>query len=429
MTAARRTMRWRALRPLLTKDYRLLIGSVALSIFGMGMWTIVLVFQVFAIDDSPVALSSVVACLSIGLFVFALVGGVAADRFSRRTIVIVVQLTNTVAVGAATALALTGHVRMWHLAVTSAVLGAGSAFFYPAYSGYLPQVLPPEELLAANGLEGALRPTLQQAAGPALGGIIVGAFFPAVGAVAVTVLFAAAFVLTLFLAPLPKPAEAEDEPAPRTSMFADLRGGVRFVVRTRWLLWTLLFAFLQALVVMGPIEVLLPFIARDNFDNGEQVFGFLLTAWGAGGAIGSLAMSSWRLPRRYLTVMVLCWGFGSAPLLLAGLTTSFWILAAALFTVGFTTGAGLVIWGTLLQRRVPIDMIGRVASLDFFVSIALMPLSIALVGPIATVVPIPVIFLAAGLIPCVLAAVAVIAGRMPQDERAHPLDQSEEQPN
>ncbi len=67
-------------------------------------------------------------------------------------------------------------------------------------------------------------------------------------------------------------------------------------------------------------------------------------------------------------------------------------------------------------------MIGRVASLDFFVSIALMPLSVAVAGPLSTVVPTPVIFTAAGVIPLLLAMTAVLAGRMTSDEIANPLD-------
>ena len=67
----------------------------------------------------------------------------------------------------------------------------------------------------------------------------------------------------------------------------------------------------------------------------------------------------------------------------------------------------MVIWGTLLQRLVPPEMIGRVASLDFFVSIAFMPVSIAIAGPLSLIVPIPAIFIVAGVAPTLLAIVAL----------------------
>lgn len=197
--SATESTRLRALRPLASRDYRLLFAAVGVEVFGTGMWTIVMVFQVLALDDSPLALSAVATGLSLGLLAFAMAGGVIADRYSQRRILITVQASTAAVMTAVAVLALTGGIQLWQLAAASFALGAGSAFFFPAYSAYLPRILPPEQLLAANGLEGALRPTLGQGLGPALGGLIVGAFLPAAGAVVVAASFALAFVLLLFL--------------------------------------------------------------------------------------------------------------------------------------------------------------------------------------------------------------------------------------
>ena len=179
------------------------------------------------------------------------------------------------------------------------------------------------------------------------------------------------------------------------------------------------------LLAMGPMDVLIPFIARQRFVHGGQIYGFVLAAYGAGSALGALAVSTRALPRRYLTVMMMLWSVGSLPLVVVGATWSFPVMATAMFTVGLASGAGMVIWGTLLQRRVPAHMLGRVASLDFFVSLSFMPLSMALAGPLSKVVPVQLIFAAAGVLPIVLAAVALIAARMPRDEIAHPLGGAE----
>ena len=411
----------RALRPLTSRDYRLLFAAVGIEVFGTGMWTIVMVFQVLALDDSPLALSAVATGMSLGLFVFSILGGVVADRFSKRRIIITVQGCTAAVMTAVAALSLTGTIELWHVGVASFAMGAGSAFFYPAYSAYLPQVLPPEQLLAANGLEGALRPSMGQGLGPALGGIIVGMFFPAIGAVIVAASYAIAFVITLFLSRRDE-ASKTMPPEGRTNVWGDLRAGVSYVVRTRWLLWTLIFGSSLALIIQGPIEVLLPFLTRDRFEDAEATFGFLLAAFGIGGAVGSLVVSSLKLPRRYLTCMIVCWGAGTLPLVVIGVVDNLILMLAALFVVGAGTGAGVVIWGTLLQRLVPLDMIGRVASLDFFVSIAFMPVSIAIAGPLSLVVPIPVIFVIAGVLPLALALIAIVAGRMRESEARHPLD-------
>ncbi len=97
------------------------------------------------------------------------------------------------------------------------------------------------------------------------------------------------------------------------TLLRDLREGFAFMVRTPWLLWTLLFASMFVLVVLGPIEVLLPFIAQDRFADGARAYGFILAFFGVGSALGALTVSSRRMPRRYLTTMMAMWGLGLRP--------------------------------------------------------------------------------------------------------------------
>jgi predicted MFS family arabinose efflux permease len=204
-------------------------------------------------------------------------------------------------------------------------------------------------------------------------------------------------------------------------MLGDVREGFRYMVRTPWLLSTLLFAAVMLLAFIGPFEVLVPFAIKAA-GGGPSQHALVLAAFGIGGAVGSLAVASWRLPRRYLTVMNLCWGIGCVPLVVFGLTTRLWVMLAAGAVMGATFQAGMVIWGTLLQRRVPPALLGRVSSLDFFVSISLMPVSMALAGPVSELIGLTATFVVGGLAPPVFAVVAIVAARLPADEIAHPLD-------
>ena len=411
---------WRVLAPFRFREYRLLIGALSISIFAEGMWAVVMALQVIALDNDPASLSLVATCLGAGLVAFVLVGGLTADRVNQRTIIIAVESVNVAVVATVATLSSLDVLRIWHLAVAAAMLGIAAAFFFPAFSAMLPRILPAEQLLAANGVEGVVRPVFQRAVGPAVAGVLVGMTFPALGAGTVAALFAVGLALLVATRPAVKPVAVQkgrDQPR----VLRDLRDGFRFMMRTPWLLWTVLFASIWVLVVLGPIEVLLPFIAQRRFEDGSRMYGFILAFFGVGSAIGALAVSSGRLPRRYLTVMMVMWGAGSLPLAIVGWTSSFPLMALAIFVVGVTDGAGSVIWGTLLQRRVPRAMLGRVSSLDFFVSLAFMPLSFAIAGPLSKVVSMETIFLAAGVVPVVLAAVAMVAARMRRDEIAHPL--------
>ena len=146
------------------------------------------------------------------------------------------------------------------MAVAAAVLGIAAAFFFPAYSAYLPRILPAEQLLAANGVEGVVRPVLQRAAGPAVAGARQG-HLPDVGRRR-----RRGVVRSRAGAVGSHPARhrsARDRTTGRPHLLDDLRAGLRFVVGTPWLLATVLFATGAVLLIIGPIEVLLPFVTAE----------------------------------------------------------------------------------------------------------------------------------------------------------------------
>jgi predicted MFS family arabinose efflux permease len=264
---------------------------------------------------------------------------------------------------------------------------------------------------------------LQNAAGPASAGFLVASISPgaALAATAVASLLAASCLWALPTTPVRRTLPADGEAG--TGLLADVREGFVYMVRTPWLLATLLFASAMLLVFIGPFEVLVPFAVRDA-GGGPSQHAAVLMAWGIGGAGGSLVVASLRLPRRYLTVMNALWGIGCIPIVVFGLGADLWLMVAAGAVMGATFQAGMVIWGTLLQRRVPPALLGRVSSLDFFVSLSFMPLSMALAGSVSEVVGLTAVFLVAGLAPLAMAVVAILAARMPADEIAHPLDPS-----
>jgi predicted MFS family arabinose efflux permease len=146
-----------------------------------------------------------------------------------------------------------------------------------------------------------------------------------------------------------------------------------------------------------------------------------MAAFGIGGAIGSLAMASRPMPKRYLTVMNLMWGAGCLPFIVMGVTSHIWVVVVAALVLGALFSGPMVIWGTLLQRRVPPELLGRVASLDFFVSVSLMPVSMALAGPVSDAIGLTKTFVIAGAAPVVFAVAAILIWRLPEDELANPL--------
>ena len=163
-----------AFRPLRHRDFRLLWTGLAISLVGSGLWLVALAWQAIELGGGPTELSLVTALFSAGLLAFVLIGGV----LSQRLVKLAADLIRAAVLVILGLLSLSGDLRIWHLAVGGVLIGAGEAFFIPSYTALLPHLLPEDELLAANGLEGTLRPLAQQAAGPALGGVAVAALSP-----------------------------------------------------------------------------------------------------------------------------------------------------------------------------------------------------------------------------------------------------------
>ncbi|PUA83013.1 MFS transporter [Nocardioides currus] len=413
----------RALTPFRTPAYRWLAVALSASSFASGVWIVALVWEVIRLGGGPGQLSTVMTASAVGVLVPALLAGVVADRVPQKLILLVVALVELVAMTLVAFLSSADLNAVWILACVTFVTGMGMAFYYPAYSAWLPALIPESDLQAVNGFEGMVRPTIGQAIGPAVAGAVVGAASPGAAFTVAAVSSAVGLVVLARVPQTPIRRTLDDAHArhPVRSAVADMREGFSYMIRTPWLLATLLFASLMILVMMGPLEVLIPFLIKDRLGGGPDDHSYVLAAFGIGGALGSLLVASIRMPRRYLTWMNLGWGVGCLPFLVIALADRIWVVVVAAGVMGALFSAPMVIWGTLLQRRVPPALLGRVASLDFFVSVSLMPVSMALAGPVADAIGLRNTFYIAGAVPLVVAVVATLWARLPADEIAHPL--------
>ncbi|WP_372493274.1 MFS transporter [Gordonia alkaliphila] len=423
----------RVLQPFALRQYRWLVAGLALALFGDGVWLIALIWQVIALGGGPGAVSLASGIAAVGMVASTLLGGVLADRASQRSIIIGLETVKLLAFASVGIAALLHLLTLPHLVVAALLVGITTGMYYPAYSALLPRVVDAAQLLAANGVEGFLRPVLLQAAGPLIAGVIVGAASPGtailVGALA-CVLAAACYVA---MGPIvddvtDSDAVAQSEhpaPHPIASIVADLGEGFAYMWRTPWL-WASLFYFsFLLLMVMGPLEVLVPFALRERVAGGAADHAMVLAAFGAGAALGAFVLASRPMPRRYLSLIFGLWAVAALPLVVMGVTHStFWFVVAG-FGLGLLLDGPMVLWGTLLQRRVPTPLLGRISGLDFFVSAALMPVSMAVVAPISGVLGVTATFVLAGLLPVPAAVLFYVWARLWRDEIDHPLQISE----
>jgi MFS family permease len=365
--------------PLRHRDFRVLWTGMTISLIGDGIFLIAIAWESYSLWNAPAALSIVGIGMTIPTIAFLLIGGVVSDRRDRRLVMAWADGLRAVAVAVLAALVLMGALRFWELVVLVAIYGVGTAFFMPAFEAILPELLPKEDLPAANALDQFVRPIAMRLIGPVAGGALVAA-----SAGLAFAIDAASFAACL-VAVLAMPRRAGRRVVVKTSSVAALKEGLRFVRQRVWLWGTLVSAAISYLVFLGPAEVLLPYLVKNELHASAGTLGLVLAAGGVGAVGGAAVMGHRGHPRRDVTVMYMTWTIATLAIAGYGIANAAWQLMLVCLVFNALEAAGTIVWATIKQHHVPGSMLGRVSSLDWLISIGLLPLSFALTAPVAAV--------------------------------------------
>ena len=362
------------------REFRLLWLGQATSALGSSLVPVALAFAVLELTGSASALGLVLASAFVSRVVFLLLGGVVADRLPRQRVMLAADLLRTGSQALVATLLLSGHARLWHLVVLFALFGAGDAFFSPASTGLVADLVRAERLQQANALMSLSR-SVAFVAGPTISGLLV----TGVGAGWVFAIDSVTFALSSLSLGLLCLTRAVTD-ATRGSVLGELRGGWREVRSRKWV-WLTVLRFSVSNLAIAPLFVLGPLVAKESL-GGATAWGVIGTAGGIGAVLGDAAALRLR-PRR--------------PLMVGGLAVSLWALEPALLArpsstavvavaaaIGFgASGFSNAVWFTALQERIPRDALSRVSSFDWLGSVALQPAGFALAGPLAAAIGVP----------------------------------------
>lgn len=368
------------LRPLRIRDFALLWAGMAISLFGDGIYFVAIAWQVYDLKNSPAALSVVGLAWTLPLVLFVLFGGVVSDRFDRRKVLIASDIVRGLAIGTIGVLSVAGAIRLWHVIALVFVYGIGDALFGPAFGSIVPDVVPQSLLVEANSIDQFMRPFAFRLVGPALGGLVIAGVGVGWAFVIDALTFVASAVSVSLMQPRPLP---QRERATLRSALTDIAEGFRFVRAHVWLWGTLVAAAVSLLAYMGPNQVLVPFIVRNELGGGAAALGWIYAAGGVGSVLAALTVSQTGLPRRHMTFMYVGWTLAVLGPLGYALCATAWQAMIVSFFQWLGVTIGMVVWMTLMHRLVPSELLGRVSSFDWQVSIALVPISFVLTGWIA----------------------------------------------
>ena len=357
--------------------YRALLLSGILTVIAMSAFPIALAVTVLDAGGSATTLGLILAVRVLSGVVLAPVGGVWVDRLPRKTILILADGFRAI-MGSVVVFIDPKSISMWILGAIVVLMGISDAFGGPAQGAIMPSILPDHLLPAGNVVKGiAFKGST--IAGPGVAGIIVVSLGTHATYVATSVFFLLGAVLLLRINEGPKVASDTH----RTTFSEEMREGLQVVWYYKWIAAMILMASVQLMMVVGVENVLLPVITKRDFGT-ASVFATSAALFSAGGAISAVICIKSKVKNPGL-VSVVVWGlFVLAPLVLA-FPSSKSVIFIAYFIAGFSVGPWEAFWATQVQREVPAAYQGRVFAIDYMGSLGLMPLGMALAGPLVNV--------------------------------------------
>ncbi|MBA2458041.1 MAG: MFS transporter [Gemmatimonadales bacterium] len=396
IAAARRDYPGRVFSALRSRNYRVFLSGQLVSLIGTWMQTVAQSWLVYRLTGSAVLLGTVGFASQIPIFLLSPLGGMVADRWERRRVLLVTQSCMMVLALALAMLTLTGRIEVWHVLAFAALLGTANGFDIPARQSFIVELVERRDLLNAIALNSSMF-NGARVVGPAVAGIIVATvgegwcfFANAVSYVAVL-----ASLLALRL-----PRESRERPP--ASPLAEIAEGWRFVANTAPIRAILLLLGVVSLTGM-PYAVLMPVMAEDVLHAGARGLGILMGATGTGALIGALALArrnSLRGLGRLVALGALSFGVF---LILFSLSRQFWLSVALLLPMGLSMLFQMASSNTLVQSMVPDRLRGRVMSVYSMTFMGMAPIGALLAGVAAGSLGAPVTIAAGGAVSIVAA--------------------------
>lgn len=394
-------------RPFRNRNFVLVWTGQAVSSLGNSMYVVALAWSVYQLTGSPGRMSVVLIVNMVPRILLSMTGGALADRVSRRSMLIIGDLTACLLTGLLALLFGIGDESYWLIALTSFGLGVVSAFFDPAYRSIYRDVLSLEEQQAGISVANATS-SVTSIVGPAIGGIV----FAIGGAQACFLANAASFGLAgvaSVLASIPR-----EKVAYATTLTGDTLAGIALVLRTRWLRTVLSLDLLANFVCIAPLNVLLPAIVKQA-GGSSALLGVTMGVQATSTAASALLVGKYgrRLPRGPATYgFIATVGVGVALLAAGDLQPLLIVVASLIVGIGFAFNT---LVGVMIQEHTPPRFLARVWAAATVVSLTMMPLGYAVTGLLAEAAGVAAVLLGGGaLLALITVGVALLLhGKLP----------------
>jgi len=394
----------------------------ALSLLGSSVAQFAVVWWLTDTTGSAVVLATASLVAMVPQVVLGPFIGALVDRLDRRKVMIVADSAVALLGLMLAVLFWVGRAQVWHLYVIMALRSLGGAFHWPAMQASTTQLVPSEQLPRISGLNQALQGASQIMA-PPLGALLL-ALLPLHGMMGLDVVTAIMAVLPLLFVPIPQPhGEGADAPTGASSvwhtLWADTREGLGYIWNWRALRYLVGTAAILNLLY-APAFTLMPLLVTRYFERGALELGYLQAAWGGGIVVGGLlllALGDGKHGMRTAVYALVCQGM-MLFLLPSSPRSAMWPGVVGLFIAAVMNAIVNGLLMSFMQRQVAPSKQGRVfTALSSFCG-AMMPLGMALAGPVAELLGIRVWFIAASIMTVVLGLWAIGSSMLKELEQS-----------
>ena len=387
------------------RDFRLLLADRLIAPASVGFSIVGVSFAVLKATNSATDLSYVLAAQIAPSLVFALIGGVAADRFPPQRVIVAANLFMALGEGTFGVLVLTGRTPLWAMIGLEAVTGTGVAIFYPASQALLPRLVPRGLLQEASAIS-RLAMNTGQMSGAAVAGLLVAAAGAGWALLLCGIGMVATVPVLLSIRGSRPDAGAEPRPGTASSMLTELREGWSEFRSHTWL-WVIVAQFCVVMMAWyGAFSVLGPVVARQHL-GGPAAWGAITAADAFGLIAGGLASLRFT-PRRPMLFVVLTGGAVAISPLSLAMVLPLAAVCVASFGLGVFVEMMMVQWTVTMARNIPPDKLARVSSYDVLGSVMAMPAGALIAGPLGTAIGISHAQYAAAAAIIVASALALI---------------------
>ncbi len=377
--------------------FTLVWAGQLVSVLASSMTQFALTIWAYQLTGSATTLGVINSVFVIPFLLLSPLAGVMVDRYNRKLMMMVSDLTAVTATAGLLLLHAGGNLQIWHLYVAAAVNGLGNTFQWPAYSAAISTMLPKEQHTRANGMMSLVE------SGPAvLAPVLAGALLPVIQLTGILTIDVVTFFLALgalLAVHVPQPARTAEGQAGQGSLFKEALYGFRYIFERRGLLGLLLFFVGLNFIIGLSISLFAPFILERTNQN-SAILGVVQSAGAIGGVIGGLLVGLWGGFRRRMTSILVgeaLTGLFTLAVFGVGRSLPVWVMAAVvggIFPI-FTNGASQAIW----QAKVAPDVQGRVFSARRMLAWSVTPITPLLAGLLADYVTEPAMQTSSGLLP------------------------------